>query len=177
LRVRSCPVPSASASQKAAAQVAAHPAFAVREVVRVPGSAVSHRSLRIPDGTSHRPVPLTVTEGERTSKTRIREDMAQKGATPPVSLTAAQQPCSARGITYICHDTQMWGSPAVGQPPQCLDLTVTNDHLLVHVLQVHPGTVQLNANVLYSVLTPAPPKATAVPVVRRARDQPQKGAG
>ena len=46
LRVRLFPVPSSSTSQKAAAQVAAHPAFAVREVVRVPGSVVSHRSLR-----------------------------------------------------------------------------------------------------------------------------------
>ena len=40
--------------------MAAHPAFAVREVVRVPGSVVSHRSLRIPDGTSHRPVRVQV---------------------------------------------------------------------------------------------------------------------
>ena len=42
------PVPSSSTSQKAAAQVAAHPAFAVREVVRVP------------DGTSYRPVRVQV---------------------------------------------------------------------------------------------------------------------
>ena len=60
LRVRLFPVPSSSTSQKAAAQVAAHPAFAVREVVRVPGSVVSHRSLRIPDGTSCRPVRVQV---------------------------------------------------------------------------------------------------------------------
>ena len=60
LPVWSFPVPSSSASQKAAAQVAAHPAFAMREVVRVPGSVVSHRSLRIPDGTSHRPVRVQV---------------------------------------------------------------------------------------------------------------------
>ena len=58
--VRLYPVPSASASQKAAAQGAAHPAFAVREVVRVLGSVVSHRSLRIPDGTSHRPARVQV---------------------------------------------------------------------------------------------------------------------
>ena len=36
------------------------PAFAVREVVRVPGSVVSHRSLRIPDGTSCPPVRVQV---------------------------------------------------------------------------------------------------------------------
>ena len=60
LRVRLFPVPSSSTSQKAAAQVAAHPAFAVKEVVRVPGSVVSHRSLRIPDGTSCRPVRVQV---------------------------------------------------------------------------------------------------------------------
>ena len=60
LRVRLFPVPSSSTSQKAAAQVAAHPAFAVREVVRVPGLVVSHRSLRIPDGTSCRPVRVQV---------------------------------------------------------------------------------------------------------------------
>ena len=60
LRVRLFPVPSSSTSQKAAAQVAAHPALAVREVVRVPGSVVSHRSLRIPDGTSCRPVRVQV---------------------------------------------------------------------------------------------------------------------
>ena len=60
LRVRLFPVPSSSTSQKAAAQVAAHPAFAVREVVRVPGSVVSRRSLRIPDGTSCRLVRVQV---------------------------------------------------------------------------------------------------------------------
>ena len=60
LRVRLFPVPSSSTSQKAAAQVAAHPALAVREVVRVPGSVVSHRSLRIPDGTSCRPIRVQV---------------------------------------------------------------------------------------------------------------------
>ena len=58
--VWSFPVPSSSASQKAAAQVAAHPALAVKEVVRIPGSVVSHRSLRIPGGTSRRPVPVQV---------------------------------------------------------------------------------------------------------------------
>ena len=51
LRVRLFPVPSSSTS---------HPAFALREVVRVPGSVVSHRSLRIPDGTSCRPVRVQV---------------------------------------------------------------------------------------------------------------------
>ena len=60
LRVRLFPVPCSSTSQKAAAQVAAHPALAVTEVVRVPGSVVSHRSLRIPDGTSCRPVRVQV---------------------------------------------------------------------------------------------------------------------
>ena len=39
------PVPSSGASPKAAAQVAAHPALAVKGLVRFPGSVVSHRSL------------------------------------------------------------------------------------------------------------------------------------
>ena len=50
----------AGASQKAAAPVVAHPALAVKEVVRLPGSVVSHRSLRIPDGASRRPVRVQV---------------------------------------------------------------------------------------------------------------------
>ena len=46
LRVRLFPVPRSSTSQKAAAQVAAHPAFAVREVVRVP-DGTSYRAVRV----------------------------------------------------------------------------------------------------------------------------------
>ena len=38
----------------------AHPALVVKEVVRFPGSVASHRSLRIPDGASRRPVRVQV---------------------------------------------------------------------------------------------------------------------
>ena len=48
--------PGASVSQKAAALEVAHQARAAKELVRTPGSVVSHRSLRIPDEASHRPV-------------------------------------------------------------------------------------------------------------------------
>ena len=42
----------ASVSQKAAALEVAHPARVAEELVQTPGSVVSHRSLRIPDGAS-----------------------------------------------------------------------------------------------------------------------------
>ena len=53
--------PGASASQKAGAPEVAHQARAAKELVRTPGSVVSHRSLRIPDEASHRPVRVQVT--------------------------------------------------------------------------------------------------------------------
>ena len=51
----------ASVSQKAAALEVAHLARAAKELVRTLGSVVSHRSLRIPDGASHRAVRVQVT--------------------------------------------------------------------------------------------------------------------
>ena len=53
--------PGASVSQKAAAPEVAHLARAAKELVRTLGSVVSHRSLRIPAGASHRPVRVQVT--------------------------------------------------------------------------------------------------------------------
>ena len=53
--------PGASVSPKAAALEVAHLARAAKELVRTLGSVVSHRSLRIPDGASHRPVRVQVT--------------------------------------------------------------------------------------------------------------------
>ena len=61
LRARLFCDPGASVSQKAAAPEVAHQARAAKELVRTPGSVVSHRSLRIPDEASHRPVRVQVT--------------------------------------------------------------------------------------------------------------------
>ena len=56
LRARLFCDPGAGVSQKAATPEVAHQAHAVKELVRTPGSVVSHRSLRIPGEASHRPV-------------------------------------------------------------------------------------------------------------------------
>ena len=61
LRARLFCDPGASVSQKAAAPEVAHQARAAKELVRTPGSVVSHRSLRIPDEASHRPVRVQLT--------------------------------------------------------------------------------------------------------------------
>ena len=52
LRARLFCDPGASVSQKAAAPEVAHQARAAKELVRTPGSVVSHRSVRIPDEAS-----------------------------------------------------------------------------------------------------------------------------
>ena len=48
--------PGCQCISEAATPEGAHQAHAVKELVRTPGSVVSHRSLRIPDEASHRPV-------------------------------------------------------------------------------------------------------------------------